>query len=71
MDPLAHEILELVLVKMREQAAYDRAAYGELVDETIDFFIERGKVDEDENMSFIKDELMEMWEQVEIQLGEE
>ncbi len=71
MESIAHEILELVIVKMREQAAYDRDAYAQLVDETIDYFIERGRIDEDENLSFIKDELMDMWEQVEIQLGEE
>lgn len=71
MEPLAQEIFELVLVKLREQAAYTRDAYKQLVEETIDYFNERGKIDEDENMQFIEDQLMNMWEQVETELGEE
>ncbi len=71
MEPLAQEIFELVLVKLREQAAYTRDAYKQLVEETIDYFNERGKVDDDDNMEFIEDQLMSMWEQVETELGEE
>lgn len=70
MEPLAQEIFELVLVKLREQAAYNRDAYKQLVEETIDYFNERGKIDEDENLEFIEDQLMSMWEQVETELGE-
>lgn len=70
MEPLAQEIFELVLVKLREQAAYTRDAYKQLVEETIDYFNERGKIDDDENMEFIEDQLMSMWEQVETELGE-
>ena len=71
MEPLAQEIFELVMVKLREQAAYNRDAYKQLVEETIDYFNERGKIDEDENVAFIEDQLMNMWEQVETELGEE
>ncbi len=71
MEPLAQEIFELVMVKLREQAAYTRDAYKQLVEETIDYFNERGKIDEDENVAFIEDQLMNMWEQVETELGEE
>ncbi len=71
MEPLAQEVFELVMVKLREQAAYDRDAYKEIVDETIDYFIERGQIDEDENVSFIREQLMDMWEQVQMELGEE
>lgn len=71
MEPLAQEIFELVMVKLREQAAYTRDAYRELVEETIDYFNERGKIDDDENVEFIRDQLMDMWEQVQLELGEE
>ncbi len=71
MEPLAQEIFELVMVKIREQAAYSRDAYKELVEETIDYFNERGKIDDDDNVEFIRDQLMDMWEQVETELGEE
>lgn len=56
------EILQLVKKKMGEQAAYDREAYEELVDETIGYFHEKGKLGDDENDEFLKDQLMAMWE---------
>lgn len=71
MEPIAQEIFELVMVKLREQAAYSRDAYKEIVEETIDYFNERGKIDDDDNVEFIRDQLMGMWEQVETELGEE
>lgn len=71
MDPVVQEIFELVMVKLREQAAFTREAYKEIVQETIDYFNERGKIEDDENMGFIEDQLLAMWEQVETQLGEE
>lgn len=71
MDSLAQEIFELVMVKLREQAAYTRDAYKEIVEETIEYFNERGKISEDDNLEFIEDQLMDMWEQVKLELGEE
>ena len=58
------EILQLVKKKMEEQAAYDREAYEDLVDETIEYFREKGKLDDDENDEFIKNQMMMMWETV-------
>ena len=66
------EILTLVKKKMKEQGGYDRDAYKEYVQETIDYFIEKGKLTDDDNLEFIEDTLMEMWEQVSEDLaGEE
>jgi hypothetical protein len=62
MDPLAEEIYLLVKKKMSEQGAYDREAYRELIEETIEYFREKGKLTDDDNEEFIKDQLMEMWE---------
>jgi len=59
------EILELVKKKMREQGAYDREAYEEFVDETIDYFEEKGKLTDEDNLQFIKDQLVGLWEEVE------
>jgi hypothetical protein len=64
MDPLTEEILQLVKKKMREQGAYDRSAYHELVEETVEYFKEKGKLTDDDNEEFIIDQLMEMWEVV-------
>jgi hypothetical protein len=64
MENVVQEIYQLVKKKMREQGAYDRDAYSEFVDEAIDYFYQRGKLSDDENESFIKDQLMAMWEDV-------
>lgn len=62
MDTLTEEILNLVKKKMAEQGAYDRDAYKELVEETIEYFREKGKLTDDDNDEFIEDQLMGMWE---------
>ena len=62
MESIAEEILILVKKKMAEQAAYGRGAYKELVEETIEYFREKGKMTDDDNDEFIKDQLMDMWE---------
>lgn len=62
MEPIAEEIYILVKKKMAEQAAFTIDAYEELIDETIDYFKEKGKLTDEDNDEFIKDQLMEMWE---------
>jgi hypothetical protein len=69
MDSLTEEILQLVKKKMREQGAYDRAAYREFIEETVEYFKEKGKLTDDDNEEFIIDQLMEMWEVVEERLA--
>jgi len=64
MDPIIEEVLELVKKKMREQGAYDRDAYKQFAEETIDYFKEKGKLTDDDNDEFIEDALMEMYETV-------
>lgn len=65
MESPIYEILQLVKKKMKEQGAYDHEAFKEIVDETIDYFQEKGKLTDQDNLSFIKDQLMSMWSQVE------
>jgi hypothetical protein len=69
MEPIAEEILNLVKKKMAEQAAYDRDAYKELVEETIEYFREKGKLTDDDNDEFIEDQLMDMWSVVKDEFG--
>jgi polyhydroxyalkanoate synthesis regulator phasin len=64
MDALTEEILNLVKKKMVEQGAYDRDAYKEIVQETIEYFREKGKLTDDDNDEFIEDQLMNMWGEV-------
>ena len=56
------KILSLVKKKMREQGGYSRDAYKQYVVETIDYFLEKGKLTDDDNLEFIEDRLMDMWE---------
>lgn len=71
MDYDVEEMFQLVKKKVREQAAYDRDAYSEVVDETIDYFHERGKLSDDENDGFIRDQLLDMWELVQDRSADE
>lgn len=71
MDEITQEIYSLVKKKMTEQGAYDRDAYSNLIDETIEYFYEKGKLGDDENEELIKDQLMGMWEELEETMGQE
>lgn len=70
MDEVVQEIYSLVKKKMREQGAYDREAYSQFIDETIDYFYEKGKLSEDENEEFIKGQLIALWENLEDNLAD-
>ncbi len=62
MDSTTEEILELVKKKMVEQAAFSRDEYKELIEETIEYFKEKGKLTDDDNDEFIENQLMGVWE---------
>jgi len=64
MEAITEEILRLVKKKLREQGSYDRDTYKELVEETIEYFRQKGKLTDDDNDEFIEDQLMDMWENV-------
>lgn len=65
MEGMLEEILILVKKKMREQGGYNRDAYKQFVDETISYFLEKGKLTDDDNLEFIETRLMDMWSGVE------
>lgn len=71
MEDIVQEILNLVKTKMKEQGAYDRDAYKQFVEETIEFFQERGKITEDDNVEFMEARLMDMWNDVQESLATE
>ncbi|MBU4338144.1 hypothetical protein KKB43_00275 [Patescibacteria group bacterium] len=64
MEPIVEEILQLVKKKMQEQGGFDRDAYKQMVEETISYFQEKGKLTDDDNLEFIEDRLMDVWEDV-------
>jgi len=65
MDETIYEILNLVKKKMREQGAFNREAFKQFVEETIDYFEEKGKLTDDDNLEFMEDQLLDRWEEVE------
>ena len=69
MEEIMQEILILVKKKMREQGGYDRDAYKTYVQETIDYFIEKGKLTDDDNLDLLEQRLLENWENVEGKLA--
>ena len=64
MEPILEEILSLVKKKMQEQGAFDRDAYKQFVVETIEYFVEKGKLTDDDNLEFIEDRLLDMFQSV-------
>ena len=71
MDDITEEMYQLIKTKVREQGAYDLDAYSEVVDEVIDYYLEKGKIDDDDNMVFIKDQLMAMHDSATDQLADD
>lgn len=62
MDDITQKIYNLVKKKMREQGAYDLEAYGEFIDESIEYYQSKGLLEDDDNLEFIKNQLLEMFE---------
>ncbi|HRH22225.1 MAG TPA: hypothetical protein PLJ58_03405 [bacterium] len=71
MDEITGDMYQLIKTKVREQGAYDLDAYSEIVDEVIDYYLEKGKIDDDDNMAFIKDQLMAMHDSATDQLSDD
>lgn len=71
MDPITQEIFDLIKVKLREQGAYDHNAYSELVEETIEYYRERGLLSDDDNDELIRNQLLEQWEWLQEHMSEE
>jgi hypothetical protein len=65
MEELLENILSLVKKKMQEQGGYSRDAYSDFIDETIEYYRQKGLITDDDNEEFIKDRLLEMWGDVE------
>ena len=64
MDDITQKILTLTKKKMREAGAYDRDVYLEFIDESIEYYVNKGLIDIDENTEFIKDQLNPLYDAV-------
>jgi len=70
MEKQLEDILELVKKKMNEQGGYTKEAYKQFVVETIEYFMEKGKLTDDDNLEFIESRLMMIWPEVRDGLSE-
>lgn len=65
MDEIMQDILQLARKKMRESGEYDREAYRQYVEESIDYYLEKGRLTEEDNLDLIQEQLMELHGEVE------
>jgi hypothetical protein len=56
---------------MKENGAYDRNPFDEYIDETIDYFKQRGKMDDEENEQLIRSELDAMFPHIKDQMADQ
>ncbi|MDD4332533.1 MAG: hypothetical protein PHT51_00250 [Patescibacteria group bacterium] len=71
MEEIINEIIALTKKKMREQGGYDRDAYKQFVEETIEYYLEKGKLDDDENLELLETEILERWDNIKETLANE
>lgn len=69
MEIMTEEILILVKKKIEEQGSYTIEAYKQFIAETIDYFIEKGKLTDDDNLEFIETNLVNRWDDVKNEIG--
>jgi hypothetical protein len=65
MDEIMQEVLALAKKKMREAGEYDREAFHEFLEESIDYYITKGKLTDEDDLDAIKEELLEMYNDTE------
>ena len=71
MDEIMQEVLALARKKMREAGEYDREAFRQYVEESIDYYIEKGRLSEDDNLDLLQEQLMELHAEVESKEADE
>lgn len=65
MDQIMQDILQLTRKKMRESGEYDREAFRQYIEESIEYYLEKGRLTDDDNLDLIQEQLMELFNDVE------
>jgi preprotein translocase subunit SecA len=65
MEEISQDILELARSKMREAGSYTREAFRDFIEESIEYYYEVGRLSEEDDLDALKEELMEMYNEVE------
>ena len=71
MEEEVRDILELTRTKMREAGEYSREAYREFIEESIEYYLEKGRLSDEDDLDAIREELMGMFEEIESEEVEE
>jgi len=65
MEEEVRDILELTKTKMREAGEYSREAYREFIEESIEYYLEKGRLSDEDDLDAMREEIMSMFEEVE------
>jgi hypothetical protein len=65
MEEEVRDILELTKTKMREAGEFSREAYRDFIEESIEYYLEKGRLSDEDDLDSMKEELMAMYEEVE------
>jgi hypothetical protein len=65
MDEIKQDILNLAKKKMRESGEYSREAYRQFIEESIEYYLEKDRLTEEDDLDAIQEELMEMYNDIE------
>jgi hypothetical protein len=69
MESIIQELYALSKQKFMEQGADQRNAYKAMVAESIHYFLERGKLTDDDNLEFIENRLLKLWPQLQEEIS--
>jgi hypothetical protein len=71
MDEIKQKILTLTKKKMKESGEYGREAFRGFIEESIEHYLEKGELTEEDDLDAIQEELMELYSEVENEEVEE
>jgi hypothetical protein len=64
MDEIMQDVLALARKKMEEAGEYGQEAYREFIEESVDYYLEKGRLSDEDDLDAIKQELFEMYDEV-------
>lgn len=65
MDEIKQDILNLAKKKMRESGEFSREAYRQFIEESIEYYLEKNRLTEEDDLDAIQEEMMEMFNDIE------
>ncbi|MDP2708976.1 MAG: hypothetical protein Q8O93_02920 [bacterium] len=63
MEQTIQDIFELTIKKMKEAGTFEHNDYKTLIEESIEYYRQNGRLTDEDNDEFIEDQLLDRWEQ--------